>query len=159
VRSLFGNLMGRNVRADGSILVNWTLHVLDLTFSRQLTRMRMFFCAVVFSYHPLNTVYCSVSYWTQNMDLHHDGLFSDDENHILHSFRLCTEVLRAFGYSGTGSTGLTIVNTLIYISKSLSVRILATVRNSKYYEARRFGNLICFRLQMRGGRGLLCWVP
>jgi hypothetical protein len=35
----------------------------------------------------------------------------------------------------------------------------SVVRNSKYKKPQRFGNWICFRPQVRGGRHLLYWVP
>jgi hypothetical protein len=65
---------------------------------------------VPFNYQLLHTVYCSASHWT---NLQHDGLSYDEEGHNLPSFHLCTEVLRAFGYSSAGSTGLTALNTLM----------------------------------------------
>jgi hypothetical protein len=35
---------------------------------------------------------------------------------------------------------------------------LSFARNSKYNKTQCFGNSICFRSQVRGGRHLLCWV-
>jgi hypothetical protein len=43
--------------------------------------------------------------------------------------------------------------------KLLGFWALPIVRNSTYWKAQRFGNWICFRPQVRGGRHLLCWIP
>jgi hypothetical protein len=41
---------------------------------------------------------------------------------------------------------------LAYFSESLGLWTWSIVRDSKQLKTRRFGNWICFRLQVRGGR-------
>jgi hypothetical protein len=54
---------------------------------------------------------------------------------------------------------LLIVICYVPYSESLGLLALSIAQNSKYNKTQRFGNSICFRLQVRGGgRNLLCWV-
>jgi hypothetical protein len=53
-----------------------------------------------------------------------------------------------------------LLGNLIFKSELLGFWTLSIVRYSRNYKTQRFGNWLCFRLQVRGrGRHLLSWVP
>jgi hypothetical protein len=48
---------------------------------------------------------------------------------------------------------------MVYNKDSLVFWVLSMAEDSEYYKSQRFRNWISFRLQVRGGRHLVCWGP